>query len=136
MHDRLIELIKKAKQNWSLSTMVHCDFETWIADYLLENGIIVPPCKVGDTVYVINVRYKTLEGEENNIPDHSIEEAVVTGIKYQLPSSALSARFYIFTNKTPSLVSYPLNLETEINIHGIFLTREEAERALEGGADE
>lgn len=24
-----------------------------IADYLLENGVIVPPCKVGDTVYCI-----------------------------------------------------------------------------------
>ena len=23
-----------------------------LADYLLENGVIVPPCKVGDTVYV------------------------------------------------------------------------------------
>jgi hypothetical protein len=30
--------------------------ENWarvIADHLLENGVIVPPCKVGDTVYVL-----------------------------------------------------------------------------------
>ena len=25
-----------------------------IADYLLKNGVIVPPCKVGDTVYVVS----------------------------------------------------------------------------------
>lgn len=24
-----------------------------VADYLLDNGVIVPPCKVGDTVYCI-----------------------------------------------------------------------------------
>ncbi|MGN1092921.1 MAG: hypothetical protein ACI4RS_04635, partial [Monoglobaceae bacterium] len=26
------------------------------ADYLLENGVIVPPCKVGDTVYTYGLR--------------------------------------------------------------------------------
>lgn len=26
-----------------------------IADYLLDNGVIVPPCKVGDVVYRLNV---------------------------------------------------------------------------------
>ena len=25
-----------------------------LADYLLTNGVIVPPCNVGDTVYCIN----------------------------------------------------------------------------------
>lgn len=28
-----------------------------IADYLLANGVIVPPCKVGDEVYVIYAGY-------------------------------------------------------------------------------
>lgn len=26
-----------------------------LADYLLDHGVIVPPCKVGDTVYVLDV---------------------------------------------------------------------------------
>lgn len=26
-----------------------------IADYLIANGVIVPPCKVGDTVYELDV---------------------------------------------------------------------------------
>ena len=50
--ERLIELLDKITSNKQLR------FTTWentdeIADYLLANGVIVPPCKVGDTVYSI-----------------------------------------------------------------------------------
>ena len=44
MRDRLIELIHDS--DLSLDSVR-------LADYLLANGVIVPPCKVGDTVYVI-----------------------------------------------------------------------------------
>lgn len=44
-HERLVELIIKSvdgcARHWA----------EVIADYLLQNGVIVPPCKVGDTVY-------------------------------------------------------------------------------------
>ena len=47
--DRLIELLNIAVGDCNLT-----DPEIKIvADYLLANGVIVPPCKVGDTVYVI-----------------------------------------------------------------------------------
>ena len=46
MRDRLIELIQKSvggcARNWA----------EIIADHLLANGVIVPPCKVGDLVYM------------------------------------------------------------------------------------
>ena len=57
MRDRLVELIKET----------HC-VDVWddynddfkkpdpiekLADHLIANGVIVPPCKVGDTVYCI-----------------------------------------------------------------------------------
>ena len=73
MRDRLIELIKKArcaKECMGMNDIEVCKVtcQTYttcgiIADYLLENGVIVPPCKVGDTVYRIvemstGVRYK------------------------------------------------------------------------------
>lgn len=47
--DRLIELIKKGVD---ISRNVTGLF-SWgdVADYLLANGVIVPPCKVGDTVW-------------------------------------------------------------------------------------
>lgn len=47
MRERLIELIQDSvngcARNWA----------EIIADYLLANGVIVPPCKVGATVYDI-----------------------------------------------------------------------------------
>ena len=48
--DKLIELMTEA-ENENLNLL---GFEKRIlADFLLENGIYVPPCKVGDTVYFI-----------------------------------------------------------------------------------
>lgn len=44
MRDRLIELIQK---------IVHPYFAKEIADAILADGWIRPPCKAGDTVYVI-----------------------------------------------------------------------------------
>ena len=43
MRDRLIELLDK-----------NYIFAEDIADYLLENGVIVPPVKVGDVVWLIS----------------------------------------------------------------------------------
>ena len=48
MRDRLIELM----QGWGNKNTDSFPFES-VADFLLENGVIVPPYKVGDTVYVI-----------------------------------------------------------------------------------
>lgn len=46
MKERLIELIKKYMDGYK-------GYAEEFADYLLANGVIVPPCKVGDTVYAI-----------------------------------------------------------------------------------
>lgn len=64
--ERLIRLMQEASQNKS-------DYAGniglgQIADYLIEHGVTVPPCKVGDTVYSIEmhivdkwVKYKVCE---------------------------------------------------------------------------
>lgn len=51
MKERLIELIRQARKS---TKGANCDLhrEMLIADYLLANGVIVPPCKVGDKVSV------------------------------------------------------------------------------------
>ena len=50
MRDRLIEFVKDSlKRHIGKS----CNLAENITDDLLANGVIVPPCKVGDTVYVI-----------------------------------------------------------------------------------
>lgn len=41
--DRLIELLREARERY-----IYTDEQ---ADHLLANGVIVPPCKAGDTVY-------------------------------------------------------------------------------------
>lgn len=67
MRDRLIELIKEGEDITPCAFDPECDCNDKscgdcqrkaIADHLLANGVIVPPCKVGDTVYEVS-RYYT-----------------------------------------------------------------------------
>lgn len=51
MRDRLIELLDDTLKEWECDVQPETVLQ--IAEYLLENGVIVPPCKVGDTVYLI-----------------------------------------------------------------------------------
>ena len=53
--ERLIELIRKGIDEHSASTNRQA-FDRYLADHLLANGVIVPPCKVGDTVYTYGAR--------------------------------------------------------------------------------
>ena len=65
--ERLIDLIKKAEKQ-ELLDLFTADLDEaigmsggtqfngsveYLADYLISNGVIVPPCNVGDTVYVV-----------------------------------------------------------------------------------
>lgn len=52
MRDRLIELINQAEKKFYDTDNSLSNVEKYVADYLLENGVIVPPCNVGDTVYI------------------------------------------------------------------------------------
>lgn len=61
--ERLIKLLNEAEQicddNISCKNC-HCDgaqtcVSSFTADYLLEHGVVIRPCKVGDTVYTIDL---------------------------------------------------------------------------------
>ena len=63
MRDRLVELIKQADEKCDCTK--YCEscvgfgkgrdcINYFIADHLIENGVVVPPCKVGDVFYGIN----------------------------------------------------------------------------------
>lgn len=55
MRERLIELMYEGDLK---SGTVCDDYDLeFIADYLLDNGVIVLPCKVGDTIYWIDESY-------------------------------------------------------------------------------
>ena len=45
--ERLIQLIKQGNGGYDFNSL------ELIADHLLANGVIVPPCKVGDIVYAL-----------------------------------------------------------------------------------
>lgn len=52
MRDRLVKLIEDSLPNDNHIYFTK-DIET-MADELIANGVIVPPCKVGDTVYYLD----------------------------------------------------------------------------------
>ena len=109
MRDRLIELLESTPTDFEGNRNVGV-----IADYLLANGVIVPPCKVGDTVYCIFRNRETLEWY--------IEEKTV----YEIAIYESGTHIYI-----SPIIHY---CELEFGVR-IFLTLEEAEQALKGGAE-
>lgn len=50
--ERLIEILSVP-----IYPRIGADPAEVVADYLLDNGVIVPPCKIGDTVYRITFAY-------------------------------------------------------------------------------
>jgi hypothetical protein len=108
MRDRLIELI-----GYNGSVLTRNDFED-LADYLLENGVIVPPCKVGDVVYGV-------------FEDDVIEDEIIL---IELTKSAI----YLSTC-TERYMWVNGYLYSEMLDQKLYITKEEAEQALKGGAE-
>lgn len=112
--DRLIELLKKYGMRVNMSTL---------ADYLIANGVIMPPCKVGDLVYVIRRKEKRNKGgywKSICFTKRVMQTAIKDGTAYIDCKRATKTDFSL-VGKT------------------VFLTREEAEKALErskGNAEE
>ena len=111
MKDRLIELIQQSvkgcARNWA----------DIIADYLLENGVIVPPCKVGDTVYYLEGS-RILEGTVKSFSTIMKDNYFVVYVETKYSLLGIERFGYWMFGKK------------------IFLTREEAEQALKGGMQE
>lgn len=55
--ERLQNLISDAFSEYSKTNRAQFK-KTFVADYLLACGVVVPPCKVGDTVYHLKNIYK------------------------------------------------------------------------------
>ena len=108
MRERLIELIEK-----EIDTKESGINAEWLADYLLANGVIVPPCKVGDKVYVVD--YTRLG---NMIFECEIEEI-----------SHFSYGTYYYLNWGLHIPRFKACQENSFG-KTIFLTKEEAEQAL------
>ena len=114
--DRLIELVCKGIQEFGKST-VKCSADEYIANYLLANGVIVPPCKVGDVVYT-TLCY--------GIRDWRIKESVIVEMRKRLGFNLEIIERV--TNDKGHCTYLPIALEN----FGVtvFLTKEEAEKKL------
>ena len=99
--ERLIDLMIDAKRTEPETG----SFTEYLADYLLEHGVIVPPCKVGDTVYSIDKKVLAYHWDEHMYIVDKWSEYKVCEIPFSLTL-------------------------WEHGWKDIFLTREEAERAL------
>lgn len=87
-----------------------------IADHLLANGVIVPPCKVGDTLY-----YLTTVDTEKELNVNEIFCGTAQGFSFDGKTIWISASY------TNGLFYY--HRSNEIG-ETVFLSREEAEKAL------
>ena len=83
-----------------------------IADYFLANGVIVPPCKVGQTVYAVSNYY----GGEWRIYECRVDNFTVYEINIFMSIS--DREYYNFGANTCEIGKT------------VFLTKEEAEKAL------
>ena len=111
--ERLIDLMIDAKRTDPETG----SFTEYLADYLLEHGVIVPPCKVGDRLYEVTGRktvsvYK-VRAIRVEMFSLLIEWDIVEGFVWQSLSGINADEI----GKT------------------VFLTREEAERALKERED-
>lgn len=99
--ERLIDLIIEAKRTDPEAG----SFVKYLADYLLEHGVIVPPRKVGDTVYSITKKPLAYHWDEHRYIVDEWSEYKVCELRFSLTL-------------------------WECGWKDIFLTREEAEKAL------
>lgn len=120
MRDRLIELIKKAKKQ---TKNANCDIERNMifADYLLENGVVVPPCKVGDKVFYVN-----------EMCDENADEYLGISAGEVVSFSMQKEGLWAYCRYEDGLTYWHL---VEKFGKELFVTKEEAEQALEGGVE-
>lgn len=113
MRDRLSQLIyNKLSETCRECSSFECTEE--LTDYLLANGVIVPPCKVGDTVWcIIDGFNRAMEGRVRRFTAYENFINIYCGINGYYEQNYTDKEF----GQT------------------IFLTKEEAEKALKGGAE-
>ena len=105
--DRLIELLNEAHKKFIKSDSVY-EFD-YLADYLLANGVIVPPCRVGDTLYpIIDMSHTACKSFVSDFP--------ITVLPYQI--------YYINVMGGISAIPFDNFGKT------VFFTKEEAEEKL------
>lgn len=117
MRDRLIELIKKGidKHESTIENYVHPVWK-FVADYLIENGVIVPPCKVGDRLYQVTRNF-------------------ISEFRVRFIEIATCENLFLHTDIISGIIHTGEVFPASVIGKTVFLTKEEAEKALKGGAE-
>ena len=128
--ERLIEILKLGScpspylcdENCKYANLERC-YEERTADLLLEHGVIVLPCKVGDTYY-------TVQKYCNTDPFDTKKEPVMPwDCESHCCRDDCSFKEYRVDEHRFDTVGFILSAKGKIG-KTVFLTREEAERAL------
>ena len=116
--EKLVELIQNAKKT---TKGANCGLERdmLFADYLLENGVIVPPCKEGDKVWLV----LTEKGNNDWCIFEDIVERFVRCDNYEFCFS-LKTFGYIYIDGQTN------DLDDGLYDGCAYFTKEEAEKAL------
>lgn len=131
MRDRLIELIVNADTYDTYECKLctkdddacDCCYAEKLADYLIERGVILPPCKIGDIVYR-NSDFWWID--YGNISAYQITNLTITQNKKGVWTKKYRA-MYLLDGKT---VDSQLNFEFDDIGKIVFLTKEEAEAKM------
>ena len=129
MRDRLVKMLAEGRE---LCEKINCEgcrrsckglndcIANVQADHLIANGVIVPPCKMGDTLY----RVVTMgAGVQRRIIRHK-HSGMIKTLQYETKKNFI--RKIVVTKN--NFLDVCKNFDKTV-----FSTKEEAERALKGG---
>lgn len=134
MRDRLIELLQP-----SIADVIeNRKGITELADYLLENGVIVPPCKVGDKMYKlcsVNSTIKMGQMWDGKIVETNCDRCGYKNCScYDIGLRERDNENFIDVIKETTIKSLEFSIKIMPYVGTIwFNTKEEAEAALKGG---
>lgn len=118
--ERLVEIIHQMFCDAEMLEAYNVKGANALADYLLANGVIVPPCKVGDEVWFIEKEgYHFPRISHGYVQHFDVREMRGLGLTRNLaiqPIDTLEDRLYFFMFEWVG--------------DSVFLTREEAEAKL------
>ena len=124
MRDRLRELLKQLDFDYGEECVLAAegegykcapDFAEYFADHLLANGVIVPPVKIGQTIYRMNIY------------NDAYREATVVAI-YYAEDKKYHPKPHILVHHGDERGRLRINFSDFGKT--VFLTKEEAEKAL------
>lgn len=89
-----------------------------LAEHLIANGVIVLPCKIGDSLYLVDLEYGVCKCIVNDIQILSDNEPVFT------------LYYYSQNGYEPAELEWDVDVEMDCFGKTVFLTKEEAETRL------